>query len=173
MKSRAELNKSLGSSLLNKAKILLLSLAFLIPSPALSEDVIGEINLPPASFTRIDDAELLRDLGLEGYDSAWCYDTHANAILITLPARIRAQCDLKIQFELEKQRLSHQLKIDKLNIRIETLIKQHSEINLIKDKEIDSLTQAALKRPNDYSAWWATGGFVAGILTTIGIILAL
>ena len=97
---------------------------------------------------------------------AWCYDSDANAILITVP-RERAQCELKSKFEIEKLKVKHQFEVDKLNIRIETLIKQHEDINTIKDQEISKLTEAALKRPNDYTAWWATGGLAVGILSSI------
>ena len=43
---------------------------------------------------------------------------------------------------------------------------------VIKDKEIERLTQAALKRPNDYSVWWATGGVVLGVLSTVLVVSA-
>ena len=98
---------------------------------------------------------------------AWCYDNDANAILITAASRERAQCELKLQYELEKQRVKLQFEIDKLNIRIETLTKQHEDINSIKDQEIEKLTEAALKRPNDYSVWWAAGGLAVGILSSV------
>jgi len=38
----------------------------------------------------------------------------------------------------------------------------------IKDREIEKLTEAALKRPNDYSAWWASGGVVVGVFSYSG-----
>jgi hypothetical protein len=46
------------------------------------------------------------------------------------------------------------------------------EIIRIKNEEIAGLEQAALKRPNDYNLWWATGGFAAGVLVTVATIFA-
>tara|TARA_Y100000114_G_C11714430_1_gene305201 strand:- start:227 stop:712 length:486 start_codon:yes stop_codon:yes gene_type:complete len=140
---------------------------------ALADPVIGDQVLPPASFTHVQDLDMLRKLGLDGISGgAWCYDNDANAILITAPARERAVCELNLQYELEKQKVKYDFEIDKLNIRIEALKKQHAEIDDIKNKEIEQLTEAALKRPNDYSAWWAAGGFATGVALTILTFLA-
>ena len=73
----------------------------------------------------------------------------------------------------EKQKAKYDFQIGNLNLRIETLLKQTEEIEQVKNQEIERLTEAAKKRPNDYSAWWATGGFAAGVLTTLAIVLAL
>jgi len=172
MRLKKEYKKSLDLSLLNRTMLTAFIFFLIIPTSAFSEPVIGGIPLPPASFTFIDDIETLRTIGLDGFDGAWCYDNQANAVLITAPSRERAQCELKYRYELEKMKVKHQFEVDKLNIRIETLIKQHEDISLVKDKEIDKLTEAALKRPNDYSAWWASGGLVVGVLSTILITMA-
>ena len=42
-----------------------------------------------------------------------------------------------------------------------------------KDKEIESLTQAALKRPNDYTIWWASAGVIIGVVSTLLIASAI
>ena len=76
-------------------------------------------------------------------------------------------------YEGEKLKVKHKFEVDKLQLRIDTMEKQHTEINLVKDREIDRLTEAALKRPNDYSVWWATGGFAVGVATTLLILAAL
>lgn len=172
MKSKKGYKKSLGLHSLNNMAAVLLSLSLFVANPSLAEPVVGGIALPPASFTYIDDNLTLINIGLDGFDGAWCYDNQANAILITAAARERAQCELKRDFDIEKLKIKHQFEIDKLNIRIESLIKQHEQINLIKDQEIDKLTQAAMKRPGDYSVWWATGGVVVGIVSTVLITMA-
>ena len=168
MKLRKGSKKSLASSLLSSFLIF----CIVIPGTAFAEPVINDIALPPTSFTRIVDGDLLQKIGMGGSYAAWCYDDEANAILISAPARERAKCDLKLIYELEKQKVKNQFEIDRLNLRIETLTKQHEEINIIKDKEIERLTQAALKRPNDYSVWWATGGVVLGVLSTVLVVSA-
>ena len=170
MKLKRELNKNLGSSM--QSKILLIAAILIAPAISKAEPVIGDIPMPPASFTRVTDPKILDDLGLD-IGGAWCYDDAANAVLITAPARERAHCELKIMYEIERLRVSHKFETDKLKLRIDTLIDQHTKLDSVKDAEIDRLTEAALKRPNDYSHWWATGGFATGVLATVLVMLAL
>ncbi len=172
MKLKKRYKKSSGSRTLSKSALLFL-ITLLMPLYSFAEPVVGGMPLPPASFTHVEDIELLNKLGM-GYShgGAWCYDSDANAILITAASREKAQCELRLQYELERQRVKLQFEIDKLNIRIDTLVKQHEEINLIKDQEINKLTDAALKRPNDYSVWWASGGVAVGVITTVLITMA-
>ena len=172
MKSKKGYKKSLGLLLSNKTIVICLISAMMLPSVCLSEPVEGGIALPPASFTFIDDIETLRNIGLDGFDGAWCYDNDANAILITAASRERAQCELRNKYEIEKVKAKHDFEVSKLNIRIETLLEQHESILSIKDREIEKLTEAALKRPTDYSAWWASGGVVVGVITTVLITMA-
>tara|TARA_B100000212_G_scaffold334573_1_gene305467 strand:- start:188 stop:682 length:495 start_codon:yes stop_codon:yes gene_type:complete len=140
----------------------------LSPLAALSDPTFGDLTLPPASFTYIgeDDLDKLRIIGLDP-GPAFCYDVDANAIIITAPARERAKCELQTRYELERQRARHTLEIGRLETKVISLVEKHKEINFIKDQEIERLTQAALKRPNDYSIWWAAGGLVVGVLSTL------
>ena len=164
MKLKKEYKKNSAFSLLNK--IIALSLAFMmvLPASALADPVIGETVLPPASFTHVQDYDTLVKIGLDGAGGASCYDDHANALLITAAGQAQARCELKLKYEVEKEKAKCQFEIEKLNIRVQSLIKQHQEINLIKDNEIEQLTAAAMKRPSDYSVWWATGGILVGAL---------
>ena len=74
----------------------------------------------------------------------------------------------------KKQKLeaTHKLQLDALKIELESLTSKHEEILIIKNREIQDLTTAALKRPNDYSLWWASGGFLAGVVTVLSILWA-
>jgi len=143
----------------------------LSPLPALSDPTFGDLILPPASFTYIgeDDLDKLRMIGLEP-GPVFCYDVDANAIIITAPARERAKCELQTRYELERQRARHTLEVGRLEAKVSSLLEKHKEINLIKDQEIERLTKAAMKRPNDYNIWWATGGMVLGVLSTILVV---
>ena len=38
------------------------------------EPIIRDIPLPPVSFTRVTDTDLLNQLGLDATADAWCYD---------------------------------------------------------------------------------------------------
>ena len=83
--------------------------------------------------------------------------------------REKLRCDFKLIYEIEKEKIKSKLIIDNLNLRIEMLTKEHGELDLIKNKEIARLTEIASKTPNEYSVWWASGGFVVGIITAVAI----
>lgn len=164
---------SLESHLSTKV-ILLTNIIALMVAPIASADpvIAGEI-LPPASAAFIEDPELIKKIGVgREEDPVWCYSHDANAILISAAQREREKCQLKLSQQKEKLQATHKLEIDTLKVELESLIKTHEETIIIKDKEIQDLTEAALKRPNDYSMWWATGGFVAGVATVLGILWA-
>ena len=94
MKLERELKESLVLGMLSK--ILIYILVFSLAIPAMAEPIIRDIPLPPVSFTRVTDPDILNNIGLDPTGGAWCYDDEANAILITAPARERAKCDLKL-----------------------------------------------------------------------------
>ena len=96
----------------------------------------------------------------------WCYSNLANSLIISSADREKEKCNLKLKQELEKSKINYTLEIDQLKIQLESLSKKHEEILAIKNRQIEDLTQAALKRPNDYSIWWATGGVAVGVLAT-------
>ena len=161
------------SSLLTNL-IILFSVSTLVLVPAANADpvIAGEI-IPPASAAFIEDPDLIKKIGVGRDDEpVWCYSNSANAILISSKQREKEKCELKLSQQKEKLEATHKLQIDTLKIELESLLKKHEETIIIKNKEIQDLTEAALKRPNDYSMWWATGGFAVGIATVLGILWA-
>ena len=122
-------------------------------------------NPQPGRFSRV----------LEGnsvpFDS-WCFDDIATAKIQVTAEFADERCRLKIDKELEKQQARFSLEIQNLNLRISSLVEQNNNILAIKNQEIERLEEAALKRPGDYSVWWATGGVVAGALSAIAIMFA-
>ena len=120
----------------------------------------------PGKFSRV----------LEGtpapFDS-WCFDDVATAKIQVTAEFADERCKLRLDKEVEKQQARYSLDIQNLNLRISSLVEEKNNILAIKNQEIEQLTQAALKRPNDYSIWWATGGVVVGVLSTLLIASAL
>ena len=152
--------------------IILFSVSTLVLAPAANADpvIAGEI-LPPASAAFIEDPDLIKKIGVgRDEEPVWCYSNDANAILISSKQREKEKCELKLSQQKQKLEATHKLQIDTLKIELESLIKKHEETIIIKNKEIQDLTEAALKRPNDYSMWWATGGFALGVATVLGIL---
>ena len=164
---------NLESSLLIKIIAVINVIILSTTSVAKADPVIAGEILPPASATLVTDLDLIKKIGVgKEEDPVWCYSNDANAILISAPQREREKCELKLSQEREKIEATHKLEIDTLKVELESLIKKHDETLLIKNKEIQELTEAALKRPNDYSFWWASGGFITGALTVLSIMWA-
>lgn len=110
---------------------------------------------------------------LEGNPSpfdAWCFDDPAFAIIKTKIDTMQESCDLSTKKAVEQEKAKYSLKVKNLELRLDTLKKETDNIILIKDQEIKKLEQAALKRPGDYSIWWASGGIVVGILGTLAVV---
>jgi hypothetical protein len=156
-----------------KTKFIIFLILLCYSSAAMADpEVNGEL-LPPGEGMYVTDPSILRQLNLgPDEEPIWCYSNLANSLIITSADREREKCDLRLRQELEKSRINYTFEIDQLKIQLESLNKKHDEILLVKNQQIEELTQAALKRPNDYSFWWASGGAVVGVLSTIAIMLA-
>jgi hypothetical protein len=142
---------------LKKALALLLLISF-IPTYALAENNTGK-------FSRVLSGETVK------FD-AWCFDDDAFAIMKTKIEFSDDRCSLKIDKALEEQGAKHSLKIGNLQTRIDNIKNEYASILKIKNREIERLEVAALERPNDYTIWWATGGFATGVITSVLIFLA-
>jgi len=101
---------------------------------------------------------------------AWCFDDLAFAIMKTTFDTAEETCKLSINKAIEKEQAKYSLKIKNLELRLTTLKEQTDNTILIKDQEIKKLEEAALKRPGDYSIWWAAGGIVTGVLCTLMVV---
>ncbi len=104
--------------------------------------------------------------------TSWCFDDIAAAKLQTAVEFATKRCDLSIEQAVSEVTARYSLEVQNLRLRIETIQKERDGLLAIKDQEITKLEQAALKRPNDYSWWWASGGVVVGVASTILITLA-
>jgi hypothetical protein len=80
------------------------------------------------------------------------------------------ECELRINFEVQKEMLRMKLLLDTANIGLEATKQKYNSILSIKDKEIERLSKIASTRPNDYSTYWAVGGVVVGIVLSIAVV---
>lgn len=103
---------------------------------------------------------------------AWCFDDDAFAIMKAKIEFSEDRCNLITNKALEEQSAKHSLQVGNLSTRLDNLKIEYDSIIKIKDKEIAGLEQAALERPNDYTVWWTTGGFVSGVFTVLAILWA-
>ena len=141
----------------------LLILISLISLPANAQDVTPTSN---GNFTEIKKGQL------SPFDG-WCFDTRAMAALQASLEFAKQRCELKIQKSLQGAQAAFDMQIDNLKLRIDTIQQENEAIFKIKNKEIQDLEAAALKRPNDYVHWWAIGGFAVGALVTVVSALAI
>jgi len=79
------------------------------------------------------------------------------------------ECQLKIDYELQREIARHNLYVNSLQASIDAADKKYSAVITIKNNEIERLAAIAIESPDDNAHWWATGGFIAGIALTIGM----
>ena len=103
---------------------------------------------------------------------AWCFDDEAFAIIKAKVEFSDEKCTIRLDKALEEQGAKYSLEIGNLLTRIDNIKNEYDSILKIKNREIEQLEITALERPNDYTVWWATGGFAAGALTSILIFMA-
>ena len=106
------------------------------------------------------------------FDS-WCFDDVAAAQLQAAIEFSKRRCDLSIEQAVSEVVARYSLQVQNLKLRVETVKEENERLLSIKDQEIKKLEQAALKRPNKYTHWWALGGFATGVLTTVVTVIAI
>tara|TARA_R100000152_G_C6716891_1_gene143513 strand:+ start:279 stop:737 length:459 start_codon:yes stop_codon:yes gene_type:complete len=80
------------------------------------------------------------------------------------------ECQLKIDFELDKLKASHALQVKSLQLSLDMADKKYNSVLTIKDEEIERLTKIAIDNDDrNYSKWWAIGGVVVGVVLTVGM----
>jgi hypothetical protein len=102
---------------------------------------------------------------------AWCFDDTAAAKLQASVEYARNRCQLTVMRLIEEEKARYSLELGNLQLRVDSLKREIKNTLAIKDEEIQQLEEAALKRPNDYTIWWLSGGFLAGAASTIAIFL--
>tara|TARA_R110000824_G_scaffold375416_4_gene566322 strand:+ start:778 stop:1278 length:501 start_codon:yes stop_codon:yes gene_type:complete len=104
-----------------------------------------------------------------------------NGVLLSTTAAARlfvqsdyslAECNLRINYEVNKERASMQLLLDSTRASLDSMRTRNDSVLTLKDQEIKRLTEIASEGANDYSVWWAAGGIVVGIALTIGVVYA-
>tara|TARA_Y100001937_G_scaffold128686_1_gene206851 strand:- start:24596 stop:24889 length:294 start_codon:yes stop_codon:yes gene_type:complete len=92
-------------------------------------------------------------------------------IIIADKEQSEARCGLRLQKQKDSLHAKYGLDIGNLQIQIKSLEEEYKKIVEIKDQEILKLEGIALKKPNNNWYLFAGGGFVAGVLTAVGIVL--
>lgn len=101
------------------------------------------------------------------------FDPEATARLLANHKFLKEEYDLKLGFELQKQEAKYELKIDQLNITIDTERERFATTLDLKNAEIEQLNKIIAKKPGKNALMWGIiGGFALGVGTTVGITYA-
>jgi len=86
---------------------------------------------------------------------------------------LKEEYDLKLGFELNKQKVQYELKIGQLDITINTERARYETTLNLKNTEIDQLNKIIAKKPGKSALMWGIiGGFVVGVGATVGLTYA-
>ena len=81
------------------------------------------------------------------------------------------QWQLKLQYELGKQKARLDLTIQSQKASLDALQEKHTALMKLKDDEIKRLSDLEAGK-EDYTTWWAVGGVIVGIGLTIAVVYA-
>tara|TARA_R100000234_G_C4959211_1_gene161004 strand:- start:45 stop:503 length:459 start_codon:yes stop_codon:yes gene_type:complete len=109
--------------------------------------------------------------GEEAPYSGVLLDNIAAARIFTDKKYFEEQWQLKLQYELGKQKARLDLTIQSQKASLDALQEKHISLMKIKNDEIDRLSDIAAGK-KDYSTWWAVGGVVVGIGLTLAVVFA-
>jgi hypothetical protein len=88
------------------------------------------------------------------------------AELLVLPEEYRLDCDLEVEYQMDRQATEFHLERQNFQIRIDSLLKEYDLRIYEKDREIVALQDALLAQAPTRKWWWFTGGVAAGIGVT-------
>ncbi len=142
-------------------------------SKILSIIIVGNLILTPAAIA---DDEVPKFTHLEQGEQApfagTLFNPQATAQLIAESQFEMSECDLRIEFEVERTQAECQLQISILQASYDSLNQRHTDLMEIKNEEIETYRLMALDRPNKNNHWWLAGGVVTGIGLTLGVLFA-
>ena len=100
------------------------------------------------------------------------FNPEAAAQLLAQQKYADAECELKIDLEIDKLGAQMDLINESLKASLKATENKYESIIDIKNDEINRLTDIAVNSDADYTHWWTAGGFVAGALVSLAIFYA-
>ena len=98
-------------------------------------------------------------------------NTVAAAKIFTEKEFIDMECELRIEYAVQKEILRLNLLLETSQATVESMEKKYTSLLDIKDQEIKRLGKVA-SETNDWSSLWYVGGIVTGIALTVAIVYA-
>jgi len=113
----------------------------------------------PAQFTIVGEDE---PAPFEGV----LFNKRGIAELLVLPEQYRLDCDLEVEYQIDRQATEFHLERQNFQIRIDSLLKEYELRIDEKDREILALQEAIAAQAPSNKWWWFAGGVAAGVATT-------
>ena len=145
--------------MLNKITALVLCFSLAYAPVCLAEDP-----LPRGKITGLSKGEHAPYTGV-------LLDNIAAARVFSDKKYLEEQFNLKLQYELGKQKARLDLTIQSQKASLDSLQEKHTTLMKLKDDEIKRLSDLAASK-EDYTTWWTVGGVVVGIGLTIAVVYA-
>ena len=100
------------------------------------------------------------------------FNPEAAAQLLAQQKYADAECELKIDLEIDKLQAQMDLINESLKASLRATENKYESIIDIKNDEISRLTDLAMEADGNHSQWWATGGFIVGAFVSLVIFYA-
>jgi len=95
-------------------------------------------------------------------------DINATATVLSMAEYYQAECDLQIEYQLDRQGTDFHLERRNFEIRLDSLKEEYDLVITQKDLEIAQL-QDSLKSQSPRNNWpWFVGGIATGVAVTYG-----
>ena len=98
-------------------------------------------------------------------------NTVAAAKIFTEKEFIDMECELRIEYAVQKEILRLNLLLETSQATVESMDKKYTSLLDIKDQEIKRLGKVA-SETNDWSSLWYVGGIVTGVVLSVAIVYA-
>ena len=93
---------------------------------------------------------------------------HAMAEVLSGYDRFLPACDIRVRYELDKQKEQHRLELETLKIEHNAQAEEYDLFIKHKDREIEALIKSLKKTSPRNKTWWLVGGVVLGSVATYG-----
>ena len=113
----------------------------------------------PAQFTIVGEDE---PAPFEGV----LFNKRGIAELLVLPEQYRLDCDLEVEYQIDRQATEFHLERQNFQIRLDSMLKEYELRITEKDREILALQEAIAAQAPSNKWWWFAGGVAAGVATT-------
>jgi hypothetical protein len=100
------------------------------------------------------------------------FNPRATAELIAIPGALQAECDLEIEYQIDRQATDFHLRIDSADARYHALSEEYKLVTTQKDLELAELQRVIQTRSPSNRGWWIAGGAATGAVITLGIVYA-